>query len=490
MIMYFINLILQFYSRKIFLEYLGTEIIGLNTTAQNILQFLNLAEMGVWTAIASYLYKPIAEGNHMEINRIMTFNGLIYRRIAIFIIVGSLIIMALFPWIFAKMKLPLWYAYASFGALLFSSLLTYFVNYKQFLLSADQKDYKIQLSYKINMSVKVLAQIITISCLSYPFIWWLLCEVFFGISGSVALDLIIRKTYPWLSSSKDSFKSLKKKYPDILLKVKQLFFQKISGYVLFGVSPLIIYAIISMDYVALYGNYMLIVMGMISIMAALFNGMLGSIGNLCASSSVEHSVKVFFQLYSLRFVIISLLSYAIWLFGDQFISIWIGKQYLLSKSTLAIFSVTFFIYVNRYVVYDYISVYGYFGDVWASVTEIVLNIGCSIVLGLMWGLNGILLGVIISLLLISAVWKPIYLFIINLKTGYRQFIKHSMILCICLVISLAISSIIDDSFGVSMYKTESIYWGKFILFCVIDCSLTLFFCHSFRDALSRVIRLI
>ena len=34
-----VNLILQFYSRKIFLDYLGAEVLGLNTTASNLLQF-------------------------------------------------------------------------------------------------------------------------------------------------------------------------------------------------------------------------------------------------------------------------------------------------------------------------------------------------------------------------------------------------------------------------------------------------------------------
>ena len=53
LIYYFINLIISFISRKIFIEYLGTEILGLNTTVVNLLQFLNLAELGIGAAIST-----------------------------------------------------------------------------------------------------------------------------------------------------------------------------------------------------------------------------------------------------------------------------------------------------------------------------------------------------------------------------------------------------------------------------------------------------
>lgn len=137
---YFINLVLQFFSRKVFLDYLGAEILGLNTTATNLLQFLNLAELGIGSAIACTLYKPLLEKDTVAINEIVSLQGWLYRRIAWIVIVGSLVLMAFFPWIFAKMPLPLWYAYASFGVLLVSALLSYFVNYKQIVLSADQKE--------------------------------------------------------------------------------------------------------------------------------------------------------------------------------------------------------------------------------------------------------------------------------------------------------------------------------------------------------------
>ena len=45
LLLFIIQVFVGFYSRKVFLDYLGSEVIGLNTTLGNILSFLNLAEL-------------------------------------------------------------------------------------------------------------------------------------------------------------------------------------------------------------------------------------------------------------------------------------------------------------------------------------------------------------------------------------------------------------------------------------------------------------
>lgn len=102
LIYYFINLIISFISRKIFIEYLGTEILGLNTTVVNLLQFLNLAELGIGAAISYTLYQPLADNNRDKICEIVSVQGYMYRKIAGFVILGSFILMCFFPFIFAK----------------------------------------------------------------------------------------------------------------------------------------------------------------------------------------------------------------------------------------------------------------------------------------------------------------------------------------------------------------------------------------------------
>ncbi|MCH5213855.1 MAG: sugar transporter [Muribaculaceae bacterium] len=419
--MYFINLVLEFYSRVIFLKYLGTEILGLNTTAVNLLQFLNLAEMGVWTAIATSLYKPLHENNYDEINRIVTLNGHLYRRIGGLIILAAAVLMGFFPFIFKKMELPLWYAYASFSVLLFSSLIGYFFNYKQFLLSANQQNYKIIFSYKLVVACKVVAQILAMELFPYPYFWWLGLEVGFACIASFSLHLTVKKTFPALEKCQEGFKTLRKKYPEIIKKIKQLFVQKISGFVLFQTSPIIIYGLSTLTLVTLYGNYMILINGIISLLSAMFNGMLAGIGNLVHTSEKGHILKVFDQLFAIRFYVIGVLCFGMWHGGQLFISWWLGAEYLLEPLTLGLLVAQFFFYVNRYVVYDFLSAYGYFGDVWASIAEVVINIGLSVWLGILWGLNGVIAGVLISIVIIAFGWKPFYLFKYKLKTGFGNF---------------------------------------------------------------------
>ena len=224
LVFYLFSLTLQFFSRKIFLDRLGADVLGLNTTATNLLQFLNLAELGIGAAIACTLYRPLLDGDRRAVGEIVSLQGWMYRRIAWCVLGGGVLLMGLFPWIFAKMTLPLWYAYASFGVLLASALLSYFVNYRQVLLSADQKEYRIQYSYRSAMLVKVLCQILAIRYLDNGYLWWLVLEALFAGVAAAALNFTIRRTYPDLHTDLSQGRRLSRKYPEVITKVRQLFF--------------------------------------------------------------------------------------------------------------------------------------------------------------------------------------------------------------------------------------------------------------------------
>ena len=80
-LLFLVQVLVGFYSRKVFLEYLGTEVLGLNTTLGNILSFMNLAELGIGIAMATSLYKPISDNDQKTICEIITVQSILYRKI-------------------------------------------------------------------------------------------------------------------------------------------------------------------------------------------------------------------------------------------------------------------------------------------------------------------------------------------------------------------------------------------------------------------------
>lgn len=476
LIFYFIALFLEFFSRKVFLNGLGEDVLGLNSTATSILQFLNIAELGIGSAIAFSLYKPLFENDENSINEIISLQGHFYRKVATFVIIGAIIVMTFFPIIFKKITLPLWYAYASFGVLLFSALLSYFYNYKQAILSASQQNYKIQYSYKLPMLIKVGCQMAAIYWLNNGYIWWLILEVIFAVIASISLSHTVRTSFPKLVTVKIT-KEIKKKYSIVYLKIKQLIYGKIASFALSQTSPLIIYAYIDLAVVALYCNYMIIVNGLTALIRAVFNDIVGGIGNLVASSTLLQILKVFKELFCVRMMISCVFTFAAIELTTPFICVWIGKEYLLSTTTLYLICGILYIQLSRNIVESFLSAYGLFSDIFAPIIEAVLNIGLSILFGYYYGLNGILCGVLISLILVVGCWKPYFLYSRGFKVSVLKYIKLFLKNGI-IIISTAIATII--LFHYLMPQLLS-YWECLfyriieVIFYIIFLNLSLYF---------------
>lgn len=436
-IYYVIGLVLAFFSRKIFLEYLGTEVLGLNSTLQNILQFLNLTELGIGSAIGFSLYKPFQESDQAAINEIITLQGKLYKRVGTIVIVSGCILMIFLPLIFKKAEIPLYYTYLAFITFLLSSILGYFINYKQILLSASQQNYKILYSYRTCILIKILFQILVVVTLTQGYIWWLIMEIIFSLISSLSLNYITKKTFPNLKETNQKFHYLKIKYKVITIKIKQLFFHKIGGYALTQLTPLIIYAFIDLSEVALYGNYIIIVSGIQMMTSAIFNSMDAGVGNLVAEGETLKIKNIFLELFSIRFIISTTLTFGFFLFAQKFIELWIGSEYLLSNTTILLIGINMYIQLSRYTVETFLNAYGLFSDIWSPIIETLINVFASIILGSYFKLNGIIAGVCISQVIIIGIWKPFYLISRRLNGFIITYIRIYLIYFItCLLVGI------------------------------------------------------
>ena len=421
LIYYCIQLLLGFFSRKVFFDYLGSEILGLNTTAANLLGFLNLAELGIGMSVGYFLYKPLYDHNTETLNKIIALQGWIYRRIAYIIIILACILMSFFPWIFEKSPLPLWYAYVTFGVLLFSSMLGYFANYRQILLQADQKSYKVQRITQGAIIVKTIIQIVGMQIVAWPFVFWTIMELGFAIFSAYILNYVLKKEYPWLQTRDYNGKDLLKEFPKIITKTKQVFVHKFSAVVLGQCAPLIMYGFSSLTIIAYYGNYQLIIGKVGYLLQTIFNSTTAGVGNLIASGNKQHIQDVFWELFDSRFFFSSVTLITIYFVIQPFITIWLGSQYILSDFFLCLILITTAISINRVTVDSFIAGYGLFSDIWAPIAETLINLGGSFLFGYFWGYEGVLIGVILSQFVIICLWKPYFLYSQGLQSNASQY---------------------------------------------------------------------
>ena len=491
LICYFASFITAFFTRKILLDQLGAEFIGFTGTVGSLLSFLNLAELGIGTAIGYVLYKPIADGDRFKINEIISVLGYLYHKIG-YIILGIGIVTSFFlPLIFPNTTFSWYVIYFGFYAYLTSSLIGYFVNYRASLLSADQRNYVVTGYFQLTTTTKVILQMILALYLR-SFIVYLLIELFFGIINSIILNWKIDKTYPWLKSEVKLGRKLFKKYPEITTYTKQIFAHKVGGVVQGQLTPFLIYSFVSLPVVALYTNYTLLTQKIESLISATINSTGAAVGNLIAEGDKEKILKVFKELLSLRIFIASIVAACIFQFSSQFIGVWLGEQYILEGHTVALIAILSGLNISRGVLDQFCYGNGLFADVWAPYAESLIMAIFAMTGGYLWGLPGVLLGPLVSIIAIIFIWKPYYLFSRGFKISvwkyWQTFCAHLVVAIVAYSASAYICEQVIRPFITATGWTGLIVEGALFLITISLFTFVCFYLTSkgFRDIIGRI----
>ena len=476
MLFYILSLFLAFFSRKIFLDCLGAEFIGLTGMLTNIMSFLSVAELGIGTSIVYFLYKPLQENNHEKINEVMSMLAYLYRCIG-FIIGGIGIIVSLFfPWWFNNLSLGLSLVYFAFFSFLASSVAGYIFNYKQLLVIADQKQYLVNAFFQTITIVENLVQILL--AIYYRNLWlWSVVGLFFTIISIIIFNIRIRHLYPTLNINLTEGRHNLKKYPEILKKTRQIFVQKIKDFVLYRSDDIMVGMFVSVIKVAFYGNYMIIINKFNFLVNLLSVGVGDGIGNLIAEGDERNIMKVFWELTAVRFFLLGVIIFSLLLFIQPFIGCWLGISYQMSDTIVYLMIFVFFMRLQNASVYIYIAAAGLFGDVWTAWTELILNITVTLLLAPTYGITGILLGKIVSYFFISAFWKPYYLFSQGFHKSvweyWRGMIPYYIIFSLFSAFSIGSKYLFINMISDSL-KTLIIYGVTFFIPLIIIYFLLLF----------------
>lgn len=489
LLFFFLSLLFAFISRKIFLDCLGAEFIGLTGTLGNILGYLNLAELGIGSCISYFLYKPLQSNDRESINEIMSVFGFLYRCIGYVMIAGGIIISLFFPIIFGGKGVGLGIVYFSFFSFLGSSLIGYFINYRQILLSADQKKYVVTLYLQSSTLIKTALQIFLAYYYKNYYIW-VAIEFLFGIIACIILNIKIDKEYPWLKTNKNSGRQLLKKYPDILKKTRQIFIHRLKTFITEKSDELFIFAFVSLKMVAYYGNYTMIIAKISLLFSSVLDSFGAGIGNLIAEGNKKNIMKVFWELNTIMHFVAGVMFFSIFHFLEPFICIWLGPEYILGRDILLLLCIIRYFNASRVIVQVFSSAHGLFADVWAAWTELAINVIITIIAGYYWGISGILLGKVISIGFIALLWKPYYLFTSGLHESYSLYWNGTSRNILVSIVSFVATRVLLQFMPIN--ASES-YW-MWLVYCTIGMSiylvinilLIILFCKGAKDSIKRV----
>lgn len=420
--------ILSFINRTIFIYILPIEYLGVNGLFTNVLAMLAVAEMGVGGAFVSLLYRPLHQKDTEKLKSLMTAFKKAYMLIGLIIGVSGL---ALYPFLDVIIKdnnienINLIYLMFLAG-----SVTSYFYAHKIAFLGADQKSYIATIYHQIFVFVQYVLQIIAL-ILYHDFILYLAIQMICPFLSNLFLAGKINRLYPFLKEKgvpldKESFADLKQ-------KVSATVYHHFGFIVLNGTDSIVISTFLGVYYVGLYSNYLLII-GVVTAFSLLgFNAVTASVGNLATSSDSNKSFDIFQKMQFFNFFIVGFSSVCFITLFNPFINLWIGSQYLLPQNIVILIVIVF--YCGGTGMQKSINIFKtttglFYKDRYFALVEGLLKIAASIFLVQYWGLAGVFIGSLISMLSARIWTEPYfvfrYLFNRPLSDYFAKYIKYGI----------------------------------------------------------------
>lgn len=415
-------LLFQLANRFVFVRTLSAEYLGISGLFSNVLSLLAFAELGIGSAITFSLYIPLVQNDIEKIKSLMSFYKKAYRIIGCVILLGGLLILPIYPWFISEMpKIE----HLDFIYMLYvvNSASTYFYSYKRSLIISDQKKYVDSLVYYSRQAVMNICQIL-ILITTNNFIQYLMCQFICQFLENICISRIADKMYPYLKEKNVSHLT-KEDVGLIKRNVLALINHKVGGMVVNSISSIMISRFINLTIAGLYSNYLMVSTAVSTIVGQAFSAITGSVGNLEASENSKKIFSVFHVVYFFNFFIIGFCTICLFCLFQPFMRIWVGREYLLDDSTVAVIVLNFYVNGMRKAILTFRDASAsYYYDRWKPIFESVINLTLSIIFIRAFGLIGLLVATTISTLTTCSWVEPFVLYRHVFFEKFRDFIKR------------------------------------------------------------------
>lgn len=407
-----ITIILNIIRRKVFIQYIGVELLGLNSTFASILSTLSLAEMGFQQVIVFHLYGALAKGDQKQVNSLVNVYKVVYRCIGCFFIVASLCCIPFLQVFLSDIETtPNVRLYFLIQAL--SGACTYFLAYKRNILYADQQSY---VSALIDTVINTAASLICIAVIlfTHSYLLYLIVNLVKAYLSNLLVHIACAKRYPYLHSERVDWKLLK----SIAINLKDVVLERLAGYIYSSTDNLIISAFISTVQVGFLNNYTMIITHIKTLIQSLSTPLIPALGNKVAlEKRGSQQMDTFRMLEQAYFWLAGMVIVPTHVLADSFISMFFGERYVMSGIILILLCIDLYIHINQDVCVSFLSANGMFRKQRnISIGGALINIVVSLLLMKPFGIAGILAGTAVS---------QVYYWIARSVVAFRECLNQS-----------------------------------------------------------------
>lgn len=462
-------LLLSFVSRRIFIQFLSADYLGINGLYSNILSVLALAELGLGNVTQFFLYKPVAENDHKTINSLVNYFRKLYMMIAMVVLTIGLLLIPLLKYIVNSnlnhKELIIYYI-----LFLLNSCVTYFAADKTALLAANQD---VRLTKYVNLGVSIALQVLHIIVLViwHNFMLYVSATLLSSIVNVGITNCLCYRKYPYLKQKVTEKNSIDKNY--IISNLKATFVYKIGATIINNTDNILISVIVSTAAVGLYSNYLMVVNGIQAFLSVVTNSLISGVGNLSANGDKKRMISIFDDMIFFYHFIAAFGSVSFFLLFNEFISIWLGVDYLLDQRTVFAISLSFYMTNAISPVWMFRESNGLFDKVkYLLLSTAFLNIIFSIILGKIYGVFGILLATSIARILTQVVYEPQILFKFIFGTSSKHYwskqFKYLFLAMLSAAICYGMTSLIPQGFTFIVIKAV-LYFVIFVVVFLGGC---------------------
>lgn len=454
--------ILSFVERTVFNHFFTEDYLGLYSFNNNIIGILTLFELGLASAVAYALYAPLEYNNKEQITAIMKFFRNAYFIIGSLILISGLILLPILPRII-KTTVDISHVQIYFVLFLIGNVSSYYINYKNILFNANQEQYKVTMVTNISWTVLYLVEIL-IAVFTQSFLLYSIAIMIANLIKNFVLNILARREYPYLNFKNKNIKldsSIKNK---IIKNTKGLILTRVGIAMVSCTDSMLISALVGTATLGKYSNYQIIYLGLLTLAIILPQNITASIGNAGVTESKRTMSRGFSVLDLSSFFIYS--AFAIMLFNivNPIVSTFFGANRTLPLSTVAIICVNFYFQAMRELILSYKSSLGlYWEDRKRPIIEGLTNLITSIVLGYFWGLNGILIGTMITSIFVNFMIEPVVIFHYGFTRSAYGFYFSNTLRFILVIIIAIITYYINAKINISSYINATLSIGTFKL---------------------------